>query len=373
MKKLQVFLMATLLCSGCATTSGLKLEQVQAVKTIALVIEPYRNKPEILDHTQVTQKTYTGYQFGAIGGLVEGIILSVEASIAKTKSLGGNPADFLRVMKNFQIQEEIGKQIQNKLETGFHVISPGSLEKICKEPGKHRCGINGYLESAEKLGVDALIYLKYAYGLAAYIDDKASAIIDADLWIYDVRQRRVLLKKGLSSEEFFRENHTIDEFLNENGVLFKNNIMTAADGLSKQVAAEWYLFKEEVESKKSKFGKNSSFFTRNDIPCETISYFKTSCSWPVKLTKKCSAIRGAVQGIKINNYKAKIAATEDGKIILVMWGNALVMADEIKKIANDNRINILRAQTFGAAGLEGTGYILYTDGDLYSVLQKYFY
>lgn len=372
--KVKYFILFSLLfCSGCATISGLKPEQVESVKTIALAIEPYRNKPEILDHTKVRGKSYTGYQFGAIGGLVEGSILSFEANAAQKRYLGGSPKSFLETMKDMQIQRDLEDQIQENLKTGFHVVSSDDLRQECQKNDDDKCGINEYLQSANQMGGEALVYLKYAYGLATYPDEKASVVIDADLWIYDVGQKKVLLKKGLSSEEFFREGHTVDEFLAEDGSLFKNQIQIATDGLSKQVAAEWLLFTEEVKEKRKKFGKDTNFFTQNDIPNESISFFRVSCNYPVKLVKSCSGAWGAVQGIKINNHKAKVASTEDGKTILVMWGNALIMADEIKKIADENQINILRANTFGGVGGEGSGYILYTDGDLYSVLSKYFY
>lgn len=365
--------LATFFLNGCATISSLKPEQIDSVKTITLVIEPYRNKPEILDHTEVRGKSYTGYQFGAIGGLVEGIILSFEANTAQKQSLGGSPKSFLETMKEVQIQKDLEEQIEENLKTGFGVINAKDLQQACQESREGSCGIKEYLQSANQMGAEALVYLKYAYGLATYPDEKASVVIDADLWIYDVSQKKVLLKKGLSSEEFFREGHSVDQFLAEDGSLFKNHIQIASDGLSKQVAAEWFLFTEEVKERKKKFGKDVNFFTRNDIPNESISFFKVSCNYPVKLVKGCSGIWGAVQGIKINNHKAKIAATEDGKTILVMWGNALIMADEIKKIAEENQINILRANTFEGVGGEGSGYILYTDGDLYLALNRYFY
>lgn len=373
MKLRYLILLGLAFCCGCATISTLKPEQIESVKTIALVIEPYRNKPEILDHTEVRGKSYTGYQFGAIGGLVEGIILSFEASAAKSKSLGGSPKSFLEALKEVQIQKDLEEQVQGKLKTGFRVISDEDLRQLCQKSKEGSCGIREYLQSANQMGAEAFVYLKYAYGLAAYLDEKSSVVIDADLWIYDVSQKKALLKKGLSSEEFFREGHTVDEFIAKEGSLFKNHVKIATDGLSKQVAAEWFLFTEEVKERKKKFGKDTNFFIRNDIPNESISFFKLSCNYPVKLIKSCSGAWGAVQGIKINNHKAKIAATEDGKTVLVMWGNALIMADEIKKVADDNKINILRANTFEGVGGEGSGYILYTDGDLYSVLSKYSY
>lgn len=151
------------------------------------------------------------------------------------------------------------------------------------------------------------------------------------------------------------------------------NILTGGykDCLELINASKLYLKDREEWNKK--YGEGSNFFTRNDIPTEPISFAKINCSYPVKLEKGCSGAWGAVQGIKINNHKAKVAATGDGKIVLVMWGNALIMTDEIKKIADDNQIKILRANTFVGFGGEEGGYILYTDGDLYSALRKYFY
>lgn len=82
-------------------------------------------------------------------------------------------------------------------------------------------------------------------------------------------------------------------------------------------------------------------------------------------------IWGAVQGLRINGRKTKIAGTEDGKTIVVMRGNFLIMTQDIIKIAEESQIKILRAEIFKGVGLEG--YFLYTDGDLYSALSKYFY
>jgi hypothetical protein len=358
-----------MLLTGCATVTGLKPEQIKAVRSIALAIEPYRTSPEILDHTQVMDKTYTGYQYGAIGGAIESIIKTIEANIVIKDSLKGSPAEFLKAMEGFQIQEDLVLKTGQALETGYKVIIL-QPSQVC---AKDHCSVKQYVNAAKTEQADALVYFKYAYGVAAYANEKSGVAIDADIGVYQISNSKKLLQKVLSSDEAFRKGHTIDEFFAGDQALFKEEIGKAVEHFSKLIASMWGLYTDHVRELSVESAKQANFFDRNNIPYESISLFKMSCQSPVKLTKGCSGLWGAVQGVKINKYKTKIAASENGHDVLVMWGRGMGLTEDIKKIADENQIKILSAKVIGNPKTGGDGYILYTDGDLYTALSKYFY
>ncbi len=76
------FLIICLIINGCAgTPKHLKQEDLQDISKLAIVTFLLDNELKVLDHTGVTeQPSYTGYQFGAIGGLIEGLIKGAVAS-----------------------------------------------------------------------------------------------------------------------------------------------------------------------------------------------------------------------------------------------------------------------------------------------------
>ncbi len=354
---------------GCASTLiSLKPDQIKSIKTIAILTDPVKDSPQILDHTKVREKSYGGYMFGAVGGLIEGMVLNSEAQAAIKLSLGADPKEFLNENKNFRIKN-FDAMLSEKLETAFTVIPSEGLRENCKSSN---CGVKDYLKIANEKGADAFVYLKFTYGLAAYLDRPGSVAIDGDLIIYQIPSNKILLKKSISSEEVFIEPHKLVEFIADDSDLFKQDIQKAVEGTALVIASEWHLFQDEIKNVKIALGNRDDPFGKNGISTDYLSMMQVSCSRPVKLEQDCSGFAGAKKRIKIDSIRTSIAGSKDGKVVLVMYGDPTQMVERIKKVADRNQIQIEQATRFGFNN-KTEGYILYTNGDLYSLLSDFGY
>src|SRR3989338_6748959 len=116
-----------------------------------------------------------------------------------------------------------------------------------------------------------------------------------------------------------------------------------------------------------------------------------SCKKPYVLTQDCSSMWGAKRVLNINNNKVKVAASADGKVILVMdkspilssakAGLAWPVYDSYSKGNSDNfnvikyallnhKIEMLDVKPMGFLG-HLDGYFLILNQDGYSVLKQY--
>jgi len=85
-----ILVLLLLLTYGCgAKYTPLTTKQTKNINRIGIIITASNNEMSIIDHTNVMGRTYVGGQFGAIGGLLEGIVLTIQANVKIEKSLGG--------------------------------------------------------------------------------------------------------------------------------------------------------------------------------------------------------------------------------------------------------------------------------------------
>lgn len=375
----KVFLLpGILLLYGCASVPlSLTPEKIKATRTIAFVTEPVRQSPEILNHTEIaSDSNFIPIMFGLAGALVESAIISSETQDKIKESLGGDPKLFLEETKSSHIQPEIDLFVARKLSTGFSVISPDELKRICqtKESDK-RLSIKNYLKAARQTNADVLISLTYMYGIAGYAKESSSAAIDGDYFVYDVRTGKKLVQKKLFSDHFFRAGHKLNEFLSQDAELFKQDLKKASEGMATLIASEWHLFVDEAKEAKFQAAQYTDVFARNKIPTDYMSTSKVDCNNPVKLTQSCSNLTGASKRIRIDGKRVSIAGSDDGKKVLVMWGTPDKLVSHIKNVADEHHIVIEKVTKFGMQG-DGNkfdGFIIYADADLYSELCRYGY
>ena len=237
-----VLLVVSFLIGGC-TTVPKKLDQQQVVniEKIAIITVKPENDLVVLDHTGVWEKTYTGGQFGALGGLLEGIVLATEAKIAKNKSLGGDPDPLRAELGHVPVEDMLTKSLFEKLSKKYEIVGPGALctnpEDVGKIPqSQFNTKTNDNLASCRQLMVDTLIITEFSYGLAAYKGENASAAIDADITVYSVNEEKEVAKLRISSDERFKAGHVIEEYRANECSIFREDIQKAAEALASLIA-----------------------------------------------------------------------------------------------------------------------------------------
>ena len=143
---------------------------------------------------------------------------------------------------------------------------------------------------------------------SAYAEEKASAAIDAGIFVYDIDMQAILKRKRVSSDTYFKCGHTIKEFTENKANLFKKEIIGAAEGLSLRIASEFGLNLDEAA--KRKIGID-----------EVLTSYSISCETPYQIDQDCTDFFGPARPtrkIEIKGVKARLAASYDGKIILIM-------------------------------------------------------
>jgi hypothetical protein len=105
-----------LFCVSCATsTTNLSTELTDNIKKVTVIIEQKVDKLQILDHTMVWNTQMSHGQYGAVGGLMEGVILGISASNRIKKSLGGDPDILKDSVSDIEIDEIVYDTIKNRL------------------------------------------------------------------------------------------------------------------------------------------------------------------------------------------------------------------------------------------------------------------
>ena len=133
---------------------------------------------------------------------------------------------------------------------------------------------------------------------------------------------------------------------------------------------------------------STNIYSENGL--EKVSAIGLTCSKPMVFTKDCSSLSGATKAIKIENYKMKIASSDDEKTILVMDNSPVVNSfksgltlgikdytsesskngfEAMKRFLSANNINITRVVVMESAGTV-FGYIVELSEPGYEVLKR---
>lgn len=109
-----------------------------------------------------------------------------------------------------------------------------------------------------------------------------------------------------------------------------------------------------------------------------------NCKRPEKLTQNCDSWQGANKVIQIADYRMRISATVDGKIILIMADKDECSGSDPRCVTDSNNRNyILLTSLFKKNGFEVekvavvatnfwvSGYYIYLNEDGYSILNKF--
>jgi hypothetical protein len=238
-------LIISLITIGCAgTPKVLKQEDVQNIKRLAVVTSLKDNNLQILDRTGAKERTYGGYQFGALGAALESLILSGIASSKVKSSLGGDPELLKKELVNFPAKILFDEYFVKTFTMNFEIVNPQDIDKLgIKEyPEKETSDektVKDYTIIKEKFGTDTILEINFIYGLAAYESENASVVISADVSVIDVKDNKLLMKKNILSDEYFKMGHTIDEFRANNAELFKKELIEAICGCAHLITSDF--------------------------------------------------------------------------------------------------------------------------------------
>lgn len=290
------FIIFLVMATGCATTQKTLTDQrANSIQKVVLIVRQASPDVKVIDHTGTMGQTYTGYQFGAIGGLIEGTILAIQANSRINKSLGGDPKVLQEKCKGTDLNKSIQYNISERLSKKYEVVS------INKDMGTDELPPIG--------NADVKLEVGYVYGIAAYADVSSSPVIIADIKITDIKTNSTIIKKRVSSDSYFRINNKIENYVKNDCEIFKFGINEAGNIISILIASE--------------FGIDKNEFPASNVP-EEISYTAASCNRPYKLTQDCSFWTGAARKVQIGDTTVKIAGSENGNIILVMAGSHIL-------------------------------------------------
>lgn len=373
---ISAFVMAFVL-NGCATPPTImKPETASGIKKVGVFISLADERPVVLDHTHVMEKTYGGYQFGLVGALLEFGLLTVEQKAKSHSSLGGGIDELRKEAPVYPVKALLEREISERLSKKYELADGESLSKdlaALKASGNDK--LPEQLAVARKHGLDALIVLRCAYGLAAYAGQTSCVAIDAQVMIHDVRTGETLIQKSLSSDEYMREPKTVQQCSANGAALFKQDITAAATGLAIMLATEFGLEKNLAS------------------PHATIQMLSVTCKKPYPLTRDCSSFSGAQREIEVDGFYIKVAGSDCGKYVLMMGqchsvdqeqmarvdsriADTLLMHNPDKcllaireKMAR-HEIHIVKTTTIKEGRSEIAGYLLELDGDGYALLTQ---
>ena len=126
----------------------------------------------------------------------------------------------------------------------FEIVAPQDIDKLdIKEYHEKETSdgetIKDYTILKEKFNTDTILEIDFIYGLAAYENEYASAVISADVFVINIDDNKLLMKKTILSDEYFKMGHTVEEFSANNAELFKRELIEAIYGCSYLMASDF--------------------------------------------------------------------------------------------------------------------------------------
>ena len=293
------FLILFSLIWGCGTAyKPLSLEQSRNIRRIGVHVQSPNSEMTVINHTGPAPTTIVGGQFGALGALLEGLIIQMEITKSMSSSLRGDPKTLSSQIAHLDLTTSLKTNILQTLEKKYAVVDISHIKTPQKNPSALR-----------ELNVDTLLEVGFVYGLATYTGEAASPAIVADIKITDLKQNINLITKRISSDAYFRNNRPVAELAKNNAQQFQEDISRASRIIAVLVASEFLV--DTIE-----------------VPPEPIfsamNFGHANCSRPYRLTHDCSFLNGATRTIQLEGVEAKIAGSDDGKIVLVMSGSHML-------------------------------------------------
>ncbi|MFH2138780.1 MAG: hypothetical protein ABII88_09745 [Candidatus Omnitrophota bacterium] len=240
----QIFLvLIVLLLAGCAAApKNLSNKDLSEIKRVMLVVDQKNDTLKVLDHTGASGKSYSGGQFGAIGGLIDGILITSEISSKTKASLGGDPQPLIDMVGDCGIKPLIEKKLEEELSNVFDIevyrASSNDTEKTddTKHKNQKKICLDDCFDKARSQSADAVLYFNISHGLAVYENTPSSVVVDATVTIFDVSSRKKIMEDVKSSDLEFCQSRHVDDFMNDTE-LYKQDLNKAINGFVKMIKA----------------------------------------------------------------------------------------------------------------------------------------
>jgi len=236
-------LIFSMIIGGCAgTPKVLKQEDIRGIKKIAVVTSLSNNELIIMDHSQIMEQAPN--PSGLIPALIASTIALAAAEANLRSVLDGNPDSLRQVLTDFPVKKVFDENFIKTFFVNREIISPAQVDSLgideyptCKTvKGKT---IKDYTPLCEKLNVDTVLQLNFAYGLAVCAKMKRpTAVVSTVMLVIDVENNKLLMRKEVSSDDYYEKGYTLDEFKANGGELYREEIVKAIQGLSYLVSSE---------------------------------------------------------------------------------------------------------------------------------------
>lgn len=220
-----------LIVAGCAPPNTLNLEKVPDIKRVEVVTRLTEHDLKVFDHTGVSNKSYIKYIGGLVPLLLDRLIVWAEAQYFINKSVNGTPEIKSNIASNV-IKSMVDAKITEKLSKKYVLAKPSKPDS--RQPTD--MFDKQLLAECKASGIDVLVLIGFAYGLAAYKEMQPSVTVDGDMTVYEVNTGDILLKGTVESEQDFREHRSLEEFTADNGKLFNEDLNSAINSFAYLVA-----------------------------------------------------------------------------------------------------------------------------------------
>jgi len=396
-----VLMVVSFIASGCAVKEvnlppG-QLAELASDHKMVITASLKDNELEVLDHTEVKDNgvmLYNTAMFGVGGALGTAAGQAIAAKVVKSRSVDGD-LDLLRDELKANpvypvVKEKVEDDLARRLSKEFDVEVLRGIDIDVERPGREP-DVEDYVPYAKELGADLILKVDLSYGLAAYQSESSSAAVDAAVSVYDINAGRVVMKRSVTSDSYFKESRTVEEFSANDAETFRADILSAADGLSLRIASEFDADLDEAARVKTGFDG-------------VVSSMSMTCKSPYLLQQDCSALSGPKRKIVLDGHKAKIAGSDNGRVVVILHIQQVFEPQE--KENNDSGeidpfadpfegTNRMHTKELNKSGLEAVkarleqngleilqlfrvaapardiGFILVLNGDGYSVLKGY--
>ncbi len=235
----------SLLIMSCSAPHPKVLQQgdIDDIKKLAVVTSLSKNELQVLDHSRMMEYSSTS-QYGAVGGLLEGLVVGGMASGQIRSSLGGDPDSLRQVVSDLDAKTLFDDNFLSIFTVSFGIVGPQEVDsniRLAEKPGSESVADEKVRAAIyEKLRVDTVLEIDFVYGLAAYAGGLApSAVISGVVTVVDVQENKVVMKKRMSSDSYYKKHYTVEEFSADGGQLFRREIREAARGFAHIVASEF--------------------------------------------------------------------------------------------------------------------------------------
>jgi hypothetical protein len=226
----------SLTLTGCATTRVDVLSyKVEGIEKIAVIIRLTDNQLQVFNQTG-PQRVFVAAPATpaglASGFVAAGATKAILAEIKVRKSLGGNPDELQRELKDFSVEETFDRSFAEVFRQELNIIDPEETKNIQFERNLSD-GIVNYSPLRERFGTDAVLIIDFQYGLAAYAKGPASTAINADVTVVKIAENRVLLSQSILCDTPWLGGHSLAQYKADNARLFKEEIAEAAKSLAR--------------------------------------------------------------------------------------------------------------------------------------------